>query len=148
MMIAIDPGKSGAIAAVSNGKTQTWKMPQTPTDTARLLRFLSDEGYTTAYLEEVSGYAGGRGAPGSAMFTFGQVYAWIEMGLVMAGFQIIKVRPQKWQKTLGIGTSGGNKPEWKRKLKAKAQELFPGVDVTLVNADALLILYTASKSLI
>ena len=33
--------------------------------------------------------------------------------------------------------------EWKRKLKAKAQELYPHLDVTLKNCDALLILHFA-----
>jgi hypothetical protein len=52
------------------------------------------------------------------------------------------VRPQTWQKNLGIGTSRtcASKTEWKNKLKALAQRKFPDAKVTLATADALLIL--------
>jgi hypothetical protein len=41
---------------------------------------------------------------------------------------------------LGLGVSDGNKTIWKNKLKTRAQQLYPGIKVTLANADALLIL--------
>jgi hypothetical protein len=51
------------------------------------------------------------------------------------------ITPQKWQKKLGLGTSKGLTPtQWKNKLKAEAQRLFPDIRVTLKTADALLIL--------
>ena len=53
--------------------------------------------------------------------------------------------PKVWQASLGLGgkASCANYNAWKRKLKAKAQELYPHLDVTLKNADALLILHYA-----
>jgi hypothetical protein len=56
------------------------------------------------------------------------------------------VRPQKWQGFLGLGKSEGDKTKWKNKLKAKAQNLFPSLDVTLSTADALLLLEYGVKT--
>ena len=59
------------------------------------------------------------------------------MGALMAfGWRIIEVPPVRWQKWLGIGRCGGDK----NKLKAEAQRRFPNDRVTLMTADALLIL--------
>jgi hypothetical protein len=52
-----------------------------------------------------------------------------------------EVLPQKWQKFLSLGSRGKkSKTEWKNKLKARAQQLFPSVGkITLATSDALLI---------
>jgi hypothetical protein len=64
-------------------------------------------------------------------------------------FRIELLRPQSWQKALGLGTSGNLKPkDWKNKLKTKTQELFPHCSVTLKTADALLLLEFAKRSLL
>lgn len=151
-MIAIDPGAKGGIAVqTDDGRVFTHKMPDTIRDMFDLLQSLSCQALhtNTAFLEEVGGYAGGKGAPGSAMFNFGQGYGRLEMGLVANDFKLEKVRPQKWQKALSLGTSGGlTKTAWKNKLKGKAQELFPQIKVTLETADALLILHAGLKGLI
>lgn len=153
MIVAIDPGVSGGIVSMSyNGVIQCHNMPDTYADTWDLIAMLRPEPgiglVGDAYLEEVSGYAGGPGAPGSRMFTFGASYGDCRTALYGNGFRIHKVRPLEWQKHLGIGNRGTDKAGWKRKLKQKAQELFPGVKVTLKNADALLILHTAKNGLL
>ena len=55
------------------------------------------------------------------------------------------MEPKIWQESLGLGgrKSCATGPEWKRKLKSKAQELYPHLDVTLKNCDALLVLHYA-----
>ncbi len=83
----------------------------------------------------------GNPAPGSTMFNFGRGVGVI-MGAAMAlGFRVETVTPQKWQKhfQLGLARDCASKSEWKNKLKAKAQQLFPHVEVTLKTADALLL---------
>ncbi|NDA10096.1 MAG: hypothetical protein EBZ07_04525, partial [Verrucomicrobia bacterium] len=60
--------------------------------------------------------------------------------------RIVLVRPQKWQSFLSLGTSDGNKTKWKNKLKAKAQNLYPDLDVTLAISDALLLLEYGRKT--
>ena len=120
-----------------------------------------------AVIEKVGGYAGDRasGGNGPAMFKFGMSYGGLRMALVAAGIPFDEVTPQTWQKGLGIAPrrphtktrevqikKGKNKGKWrteryggetdtefKNRLKAKAQQLFPTVKVTLAVADALLI---------
>ena len=148
--IAIDPGASGGFAwHDADGNPNCIPMPQTEGDVLSAIRGLaSSRKEPVAYVEEVGGYVGGGGQPGSAMFTFGRGFGFILGCLMSAGFRIELVRPQKWQKSLAIGTSKDceNKAAWKRKLKAKAQQLFPTCNVTLKTCDALLILnYSTEK---
>ena len=64
------------------------------------------------------------------------------MALLALGMPTEKVTPQKWQKVYQLGSSKSyTKIQWKNKLKAKAQQLFPslGKKITLSTSDALLI---------
>jgi hypothetical protein len=93
-----------------------------------------------ALVERVQGYIGGA-HPGSAMFKFGQSYGAILMALTSLRIPYDTVTPQRWQKTLGIPPrkSTESKVDHKRKIKAKAQMLFPSEHITLKTCDALLI---------
>jgi hypothetical protein len=145
-IIAIDPGGSGGIAWQEEDYVISAKMPETEGDILFFFQRFKPTAYTV-FMEEVSGYIG-RPQPGSAMFKFGRHTGFV-IGVLMAlGFRLEMVRPQKWQKNLGLGTSAtcASKADWKRKLKAEAQRKFPGVGVTLYNADALLILDYAANS--
>lgn len=142
-MLAIDPGKNGGLAWTDlDGVIHTEKMPDTIGSLADKLRSIRAYGGGDAVLEKVGGYVAGSPAPGSAMFSFGENYGAIQACLSCMGFRYELIAPQKWQKPLSMGTkaSAGGSAEWKRKLKAEAQRRFPSVDVTLWNADALLIL--------
>lgn len=115
-------------------------MPETEGDILGFLKRFNPIEHTV-WLEEVGGYVG-KAQPGSAMFTFGRNTGFL-IGVLMAlGFRLEMVRPQTWQKRLGIGTSRtcASKTEWKNKLKAVAQRKFPSATVTLATSDALLIL--------
>ena len=145
-IIAIDPGASGGIVhgLAPYKEPVAVTMPETVHDLAEVLRSASFEGQTHAFVELVGGYAGGVGAPGSAMFNFGQNFGQI-LG-ILAAFKIpfTLVRPQAWQKALSLGTSKGlTKTEWKNKLKAKAQQLYPNNKITLATSDAFLIYHAA-----
>lgn len=137
--IGVDPGKNGGIAVLdSNGNVvEVSKMPETPQD---LLAFLSRhrEG-SRCTLERVGGMPGNGG---SAMFNFGKGYGHLQMALLALGIPTEDVTPNKWEKSYQLGTSGKyTKTEWKNRLKAKAQQLFPslGKRITLATCDALLI---------
>jgi hypothetical protein len=83
--------------------------------------------------------------PAATMATLHENYG-ICQGLAYAyGYALHRVEPKIWQEPLGLGgkKSCASGPEWKRKLKSKAQELYPSQDVTLKNCDALLILHYA-----
>jgi hypothetical protein len=76
-------------------------------------------------------------------FKFGMGYGGLRMALIAAGIPFIEATPQAWQKELEIPPrkKTETKTQFKNRLKAMAQQLFPGVDVTLKTADALLIAY-------
>jgi len=99
--------------------------------------------------------------------TFMHGYGTLLMGLTAAGIRFEEVRPQVWQKALGIpprkkGTKGSvltasgkrkkvvhgaeTDTQWKHRLRKKAQQLFPSLEVwrgtigkQLAVADAILI---------
>jgi len=145
-LIAIDPGKSGGIAWKMAYGTRAVPMPATEPDIAQKLKeiyYHLDK--PTVIIEEVGGYIG-RPQPGSAMFTFGRNFGFLLGVLTCLSARIVLVRPQKWQSFLSLGTSDGNKTKWKNKLKAKAQNLYPDLDVTLAISDALLLLEYGRKT--
>lgn len=147
--VAVDPGNKGGLAWSINGSTAIEGMPDNPRELADLLESIRSEGEPRMFLEQVGGYTGGPGAPGSAMFNFGRNYGEI-LGVAAAlKIPVELVTPQKWQKALSLGNSKGmTKTQWKNKLKDKAIQLFPNLRVTLQTSDALLILHAAEKKLI
>jgi hypothetical protein len=156
IFIGVDPGASGAIAAVDRrGAARGW----CPGDASDLdiLDFLADicgeepDGNATVFavLEEVG--AKPRIAPGGARvsmgaksaFTFGASYGRLSMALVASYIKFERVLPAKWQAAMRCRTKGD-----KRVSKARAQELLPGERITHRNADAyLLALYARERAL-
>ena len=139
MILGIDPGKNGGIAVLDGGVVvDVVTMPGTPLDLYEYLARYAD--YSVAYLEDV-----GHGMPGQsskATATFARHCGHIDMALLALGIRAVTVTPQKWQKVYQLGKSGDfGKGEWKNRLKAKCQQLFPmlGKKITLATADALLI---------
>jgi hypothetical protein len=135
-IIGIDPGKAGAIIVMrASGKIITQKMPETPTEVLKFLRLHSVN--SVCFIEQLHGMPG---MSGTAMFTFGKGYGEIGMALLALKIPAIYVTAQKWQKEYGLGTKGKDTTTvWKNKLKAKAEQLFPNVKITLSTADAMLI---------
>lgn len=145
-LIAIDPGASGGIVfgdPASAKDPVLENMPETVHDLAELLGDASQEGPTHVFVELVGGYIG-KAQPASSAFVFGEGYGRIQGVLAALSIPFTLVRPQKWQTALSLGNSKGmSKPQWKGKLKAKAQQLYPKSKVTLQTADALLIWHAA-----
>lgn len=137
--IGIDPGKHGGIAVMgADGEVlDVVKMPKTPQDLLDFLEQYKDDSFCT--LERVGGMPGNGG---SAMFNFGKGYGHLQMALLALHIPTEDVTPNKWEKTYQLGSSGKyTKTEWKNRLKAKAQQMFPhlGKKITLATCDALLI---------
>lgn len=137
--IGIDPGKHGGIAVMgADGEVlDVVKMPETPQDLLDFLEHYKDDSFCT--LERVGGMPGNGG---SAMFNFGKGYGHLQMALLALHIPTEDVTPNKWEKTYQLGSSGKyTKTEWKNRLKAKAQQMFPhlGKKITLATCDALLI---------
>lgn len=143
--LGIDPGATGGVCLLRESKVLVLEsMPDSKVDLLTLVgQCGGSEGTVFCYLEKVSGYIG-NAHPGSTMFKFGQGYGRVEMALVASGIPFETIPPHKWQKALGVpprakGRAPESRQQFKGRLKSKAQELFPGVKVTLATCDALLI---------
>lgn len=148
-ILGIDPGLSGGVACRHADQAVTAiATPATEGDLLELFQSVVDPGKTIAFVEEVGGFIG-KQQPGSAMFEFGRNFGFTLGVLQALNVRIELVRPQKWQKPLGLGTASGcaSRTEWKNKLKACAQRLYPALKPTLSTADATLILDFGLKSL-
>lgn len=143
-IIGIDPGDKGGIAVldIEGGVVFVRKMPDTPQDILECLRKFSGTelfgSEAVCYIEKV-----GTGMPGQsskATATFARHNGHLEMALLALGIKTHDVTPNKWEKSYQLGKSSEvSKTEWKNKLKAKAQQLFPREKVTLAVCDALLL---------
>ena len=145
--IGIDPGASGGMAALSmtGPPWSVEKMPPTERDVWEW--FISQIGkHASSYdkgcvavIEKVGGYVG-EAQPGSAAFKFGASYGGLRMALIASGISFDEVTPQTWQREFALKRAKDEtKTQWKNRLKAKAQQLFPQETVMLATADALLI---------
>lgn len=147
-LIAIDPGLSGGIAFQRDVQSaHAAPMPATEGDLVEFLRALADDhSHTLAFVEEVGGYVG-KAQPASSAFKFGRNFGFILGVLQAMRIRLEFVRPQRWQKSFALGSASGcaSKTEWKNKLKACAQRLYPHLKPTLATADALLILDYARR---
>ena len=138
-ILSIDPGANGGFAFRNEKGVVSDKLPDTEGDINLMIEMFSVNGAGVCFLEDIVKYAG-TNMPSSAMATYASSWGFLKGVLMAHGWRIILVKPQKWQKALSLGVSDGNKTAWKNRLKARAQQLYPGIKVTLANADALLIL--------
>lgn len=137
--LGIDPGKSGGLAVLFGKEVNCTKMPDTEGDVLHWIRANASFD-SVCVIEKVSGYIG-EGQPGSTMFVFGQGYGGLRMALLACAIPFEEITPQRWQKAIMQSSRGKaeTKTQWKNRCKARAQQIFPGVKVTLATADALLI---------
>ena len=144
--IGIDPGLSGGIAwKDSNWPARSYKMPATDKDLHQMVSMSvpADKSVQCfAIVELVTGWMPGSRAVTSQMFKLGKNYGAILMALTSLNIPFEVVMARVWQKALGIARrkKGESDNKWKNRLKSKAQQLYPKVNVTLATADALLIL--------
>jgi len=76
----------------------------------------------------------------STSFTFGENNGKVIGLLVASGIPYEEKTPQTWQKSFGLKKEKNEtQPEYKRRLKQKAEQLFPNVKITLDTSDAYLI---------
>lgn len=129
-IIGIDPGSSGAIAALIPGlyAPDVYKLANTEADIAA---WLSEHDSGFAFVESVHAMPK-QGV--SSCFRFGQSYGFLRGLLIAMRIPFEEVTPQKWQKELGCLTKGD-----KNVSKARAQQLFPTSKVIHATADAMLI---------
>lgn len=138
--VGIDPGGHGAIAVTSGAGVRTFSLDRTDREIADVL-FEFSSGSTCAMIEQQDPrptfWKGRASILRSTCILYGR-YHFLRGLLVAYQIPFDEVRPKKWQAEY-IGKKKESDADRKRRLKSKAQELFPGLKVTLSNADALLI---------
>ena len=140
MYAGIDPGQSGGLCVIDDqGYIRLLeKMPGTERDICDMIREEMDL-VIKAMIEKVHAMPQ-QGV--SSTFKFGCGYGGLRMALTAADISFDEVTPQAWQKALGVvsrNTKTESKRDHKKKLLAKAQQLFPKAKITLATADSLLI---------
>lgn len=142
VFFGIDPGKRGAIAGV-NGAGEIValaRFSEAETD-GRIALIIGDtlaafpERRICATIEKV-GAMPGQGV--TSMFSFGRAYGEAIGALILCRARLQYVRPQAWQKDLGLLAYGGDKAGHKRALKQAAEAAFSR-RFTLDECDAVLI---------
>ncbi len=140
--IGIDPGQKGGLAKICQfgGPPRPWaeKMPATERDIWDVLNQIMEmAGNVFAYIEAVHSMPK-QGL--SSTFKFGRSYGFLRGCLVASEMPFDEVSPVKWQRAMGINPIKDEPITAKKnRHKAKAQQLFPSLEVTHAIADALLI---------
>ena len=130
--LGIDPGKSGAVAAIDE---RGHLVRLVRNDTTERDLFEAFCGFETEDLAGVIERVGAMPKQGVAStFKFGVSYGFLRGCLIAAGVRFDEVTPAKWQTAMKC-RSGGDK----NVTKQRAQQLFPGVKVIHATADALLL---------
>lgn len=144
--LGIDPGASGGLSSISplsslrKVTVTAIPMPETERDVWEWFK-TGRSAVEFAVIEKVGGFIQGNPAPGSAMFNFGRGTGLLIGFLIACHIPFEEITPQKWQKGLGIAPrrKDEEKTQFKNRLKAFAQKLFPDIKVTLKTCDSLLI---------
>jgi len=136
--IGIDPGQSGGLILLDGVMVKATPMPATERDIWDWFDHQDIGTAPQAIIEKVHSMPR-QGVVSS--FKFGLGYGGLRMALIAACIPFDEVTPQVWQRALGIPSrlKTETPTKWKNRLKAKAQQLYPRLEVTLKTADALLI---------
>jgi hypothetical protein len=141
LLIAIDPGLSGAIASRDpNGRVYVEKMPRDAGGILEYLRVLSKrdpgrEYLTKVLLENVGYYRPGNSGP--AACTFARHCGELEMALVALELPFVKLVPHSWMKAVFGDSVPHDKRERKEYIYQRVQQMFPNTHVLKYQADAL-----------
>jgi len=151
ILVAIDPGQSGAIVWSKDGEPEITadKMPPSDVEVCQYIADLSLKAKDVElYLEEPSLTGYGPGIPGYSIARLAQNFGLIYGACIAMGYSLHRIKPPAWQAVHGLGKKKDHGKGWKNHLKAKAAELWPTQTVSLANADALLILDAARRGAI
>lgn len=143
--LGIDPGQNGGLVLLSSYRVlKSSKMPVTERG---IWDWLSDRRIDVQVMGVIEKVHSMPGQGVSSTFKFGVNYGLLRMALVGQRISFEGVTPQTWQKRLGVPSRKPteSKTDFKNRLKALAQRLFPDEKVILATADALLLAYYCRK---
>lgn len=147
-IIAIDPGTNGGVCVLHGTRVVLHGLPQSEHEAYQLVHGLC-EVYKPdiAVVEWIN--PGMHGVNKSAISKLYGSYMASRMLLACCGLDFQTVMPVKWQRGLGITARGKKETttNWKKRLKTRGQQLFPGARISLKTADALLLAAWARRNL-
>lgn len=148
MILAIDPGKSGAIAMQDYKQASFVKMPK---NRYELIDFFRDvyrdfEGDCVAIVEQLHAGSQVQGFRKGAkqIWSSAANYESIMCALYAAGIKAIEVSPQKWMSKIN-GTRPKEYKERKAWLHEQAKMLYPALKSPKYAADALCLLHVSGE---
>jgi crossover junction endodeoxyribonuclease RuvC len=149
--LGVDPGSSsGAIAVIRNGHLQLHGIGSlTERQIERIFyeTFL-DKGLNAELFAVIERVHSRKGQGISSTFKFGMNYGFLRGCLVANRIPFESVLPKTWQKHYSMAKKKTETdPQWKRRLLGIAQNLYPGADIPLYAADAVLLAYYARHKL-
>jgi len=121
--MGIDPGKKGGISIINNsGEIIDYSiMPETEMEIFEWINGKKE--ITRCFIEKVHSMPN---QSSKSTFTFGKGYGGLRMALIASNIPFEEVLPKTWQKEIGItGNKGEARPQFKIRLKEKAQNMFP-----------------------
>jgi len=152
LFIGIDPGGSGGIAVLGPKKeiVALYKLPPTLLGIRTVAGRWNGDAFVM--LERIGGFMAAKDetwdgsrkmnvAAAHTMFTMGRNFGWLESVLLCCRLHYELVMPSVWHRSVGIDPryKGESRTNWKGRIAEHARKLFPGTDITLATADALLI---------
>lgn len=159
-VIGIDPGANGGLAVFIPGRnTKAVKMPKDLTELREFFAYYAENYKPIVFLEKLSVrpddvvVKDDRAAMGKLyrvqkmMANFENLKALIEMSCI----PYVLTHPMTWQTKLNLRFRNGfveAKADRKRRYKEKAANLYPDVNVSLWNADALLLMHFGRWALV
>ncbi len=159
-VIGVDPGVGGGIAVFVPGQnTKALKMPKDITDLRDFFGYYADNYKPIVFLEKLSVRPDDIKADENGKTNMGKLFRVQKMManfehlkaiIETAGIPYVMVHPLTWQTKLKLRIRGVHeeKADRKRRYKDAASAIYPGVDVTLWNADALLIMHFGRRALV
>jgi hypothetical protein len=145
MIIGIDPGKTGGMAWIQDGKAYCFSFKDKDEyEIGQEFAVIACCG-AKAFLEKVHS-APGQGV--ASTFAFGRGYGFLRGLLVANKIPFEDITPQEWQRGMRVPTRGNKtKAEHKNVMKQRAKQLYPSAEgIDLTTADAVLLAhYGASK---
>ena len=158
-VIGVDPGAAGGLSVFIPGQNvKAVKMPKDVTELRDFFAYYAENYRPIVFLEKLSvrpddvATEGGKANMGKLyriqklMANYEHLKAIIET----TGLPYIMVHPMTWQTKLKLRERGKHeeKADRKRRYQEHAGQLYPGIKVTLWNADALLIMHFGRWALV
>ena len=158
-VIGVDPGANGGLAVFIPGQNvKVVKMPKDVTELRDFFEYYAENYRPIVFLEKLSvrpddvTAEGGKANLGK-LYRIQKLmanYEHLKATIETTGIPFVMVHPMRWQTDLKLRERGKHeeKAERKHRYQEKAGQLYPGVKVTLWNADALLLMHFGRWALV